>query len=196
MANPNLPFGFDPVKNFDGTPEHLNEYRIAGSYNTAIGFGQPVVLTSTGVGDRPTIQVGAGTNEIVLGTFRGCEYVPSTGLAKPTKSLFWPASQAIKSGTVVRAWVLDNPDQEYVVQGDSTVWAVTDFGLNADYVAGTVNTSTGRAGSYLNGTGKATTSSLMCRILRLATDPANTIGAYARLIVSFNVNARHGTTGN
>jgi len=196
MANSNLPFGFDPIKNYDGTPEHLNEYRIAGAYATAIGFGQPVVLTGTGLGDRPTIAAGAGTGEIVLGVFRGCEYVPSTGPAKPTKSLFWPAAQAIKTGTVVRAWVLDNPEQEYIVQGDSTVWALTDFNLNADYVAGTVNTSTGRAGSYLNGTGKATTTALMCRIQRLFNDPNNALGAYARFVVSFNVTARHGLTGN
>jgi hypothetical protein len=100
-------------------PERATRFQIAGGYGTAIYKHQPVTLNTNG-----TITSAAAASDI-FGVFLGCEYVDSNG--KPTVSNFWPAAQAIASGTTVTA----EPDEIFEVQADGTV-AQTAIGDQAD----------------------------------------------------------------
>lgn len=191
MANLNQPFGFRPIRPLAGGIERPNKYTIADGYNTAIYFGQPVVLTGTG----RNIAVGAGTAEILAGIFAGCEYVPLAGDQHPVFSKHWPASTAIAAGTEAVAFVYDDPLMAFVAQANGSL-AAADVGLNADYVAGTGSAVTGYAGSAINVTGKNTTATLMFRILGLFDDPGkNAWGDYARVVCRMNVCTLGSATG-
>lgn len=189
MANSNRPFGLRPVKPQFGGEERFGEYTIASAYGTSIYQYQPVVLTGTG----RNIAAGAGTGEFLVGSFAGCRYIDSTG--KPVYSKYWPASTAAKSGTVVKAYVYDDPDQEFEIQGDSTVFAAANVGLNADYTVGSGSTVTGLAASVLAGGGLDTTATLMLRVLGLSNREGAAWGAYAPLLVRINAHRLRSTTG-
>ena len=138
MSNLNQPFGFLPVRPMFGGIERPNKYTIADAYNTAIYYGQPVVLTGTG----RNIAAGAGTSEYLVGIFAGCEYIPAAGDQSPKFTKYWPASTVVKANTVVDAFVFDDPDEEFVAQADGSL-AAADVGLNLDYNPGTGSTLTG-----------------------------------------------------
>lgn len=194
MANINKPFGFRPARPLgSGGNERLNRYTIADAYNTSIYYGQYVVLTGTG----RNIAVGAGTGDIPLGVFYGCEYTAAAGDQYPRFSRYWPASTAIKSGTRAYAFVLDEPMQEYVIQADGTL-AEADAGLNADVTVGTGSTITGNSASLLAVSGKGTGATLLLNIIGLddkVVSPANAWGAYARVKVRFNLSRLNYTAG-
>lgn len=193
MANIDKPFGFRPTRPLGGGVERMNRYTIADAYNTSIYYGQYVVLTGTG----RNIAVGAGTADVPLGVFYGCEYIPSSGDQYPRFARFWPASTAIKAGTVAYAFVLDDPDEEFVIQADGSL-AAADVGLNADVTVGTGSTITGNSASELAVAGKADTNTLLLNILGLddsVVSPANAWGANARVKVRFNIHRMRATTG-
>lgn len=116
------PFGFRPAYNPIGL-ERAKKYTIAGAYATAIYSGMPCILNTNG-----TVTAGTAAADL-LGIFWGCEYIDATG--KPNVSTFWPASQAILSGSVPTAWVYDDPNNVYEVQSDGSV-AQTAIGDQAD----------------------------------------------------------------
>ena len=123
-ASPNGPRGFTPVRAASGTPNRANEYRISGTYATKIYSGQPVMLHTDG-----TIIVLAAANSLVLGVFDGCEYVETTGDIK--FSAYWPAPGAVKTGSVVKARVYDNPSEQFLIKADADL-TQTQVGEYAD----------------------------------------------------------------
>lgn len=122
MSAASAPFGFRPAYNPIGL-ERAKKYTIAGAYGTAIYEGMPVILNTNG-----TVTAGTAAADL-LGIFAGCEYIDATG--KPNVSTFWPAAQAILSGSVPVAWVYDDPNNVYEVQADGSV-AQTAVGDQAD----------------------------------------------------------------
>src|SRR5574343_1479687 len=70
-------------------------------YGTAIYKGDPVKMGTNG-----TIEIGGGAGTANLGVFAGCEYIDPTG--KPVESPYWPASTAVLSGSVIKAYVYDD----------------------------------------------------------------------------------------
>ena len=107
------PFGFRAAYHSTGT-DRGTLYTIASGYGTAIYKGQPVILNSNG-----TITAGTAAADI-LGHFAGCEYQDSA-TGKWIESNYWPASQAVVSGSVIRAWVWDDANTVYEVQADGSV---------------------------------------------------------------------------
>lgn len=59
----------------------------------------------------------------VYGVFAGCEYYDN--LNAPQESNFWPASQPTFAGTVVTAFIWQDPAIEYTIQTDGTSFGVT-----------------------------------------------------------------------
>jgi hypothetical protein len=55
----------------------------------------------------------------ILGVFAGCEYYDALGF--PQESNFWPAGQACFPGTVVTAFVWQDPLIEYTIQTDAAL---------------------------------------------------------------------------
>jgi hypothetical protein len=122
MSAVSAPFGFRPADN----PIHSSRaqrYVITGAYNTAMYQNQPVILNTNG-----TVTVGTAAADL-LGVFAGCEYYDATG--KYNVSPFWPASQAIFSGTTAYAWIVVEPNTVFEVQADGPV-AQTAIGDQAD----------------------------------------------------------------
>lgn len=139
MANPNTPFGFLPVRHYFGGVLRTNMYNIADAYNTDLFEGDPVKVTGTG---KNIALATAGSSNVVTGVFFGCHYVDSRG---DTQFGRWPASTAIKTGTVVLAEVWDDPFILYKVQSGSVGIVAADIRLLCDMVSGSGSTATGRS---------------------------------------------------
>jgi len=83
----------------------------------------------------------------------------------------------------------DDPDHAFEIQEDSVggALAVTDIGLNADFINAAGNAYTKRSGAMLDTSTKATTATLPLKIIGLVPRPNNDIGATAKVIVKINV---------
>lgn len=121
-AQPNGPRGFQPVRAASGTPNRANEYQILGTYATKLYSGQPVQLGTTGF-----VEELASAAAVVLGVFDGVEWEDVNGDVK--FSPYWPAPGAVKTGSIVKARVFDNPDEQFLVlaNADVTQAQVGDF---------------------------------------------------------------------
>lgn len=137
----NAPFGLRPISSITGGSwtEKVNEYYIytdpngANSYNVSIFTGDPVVFTPTAanitgnpnVGGFITRYLPAFTDNTpstfsalpLLGVFVGCEYISVVnGTNSLIKSAFWPAGTAVVPGTLIKAFVIDDPNVVYDIQ--------------------------------------------------------------------------------
>lgn len=193
MANVNSPFGLAPIGLAAGGEVRTNvfaQYTIASALNATIDQFSPVVLTGTDT----NITAGAGTGEYLIGSFLGVEYIDAYGTPQFKRN--WVAATPIKSGTVAKAIVADDPNTLFEIQGNSESWAAADIGLNVDYSVGTRNATINRAGTVAVRTGIAGTATLMLRLLELSREiTTNDFGAYARLIVKINAHRYATATG-
>lgn len=137
------PFGFLLRKHPTGQ-SRANPYTILATYNTAIGYGDPVALTTDGV-----LNIGTAGSDII-GVFAGVNYVDATG--KPTYAKNWPG--AVSGATNIQAWVYDDAGNVYEVQVGSggTGYVQTAIGAQANFVIATPVAATGQSASYLNAT--------------------------------------------
>lgn len=168
----NNPFGFRPARHLSGGTIRADEYTIASTYNTAIYSGDPVKAVAGG-----GIEL-AAAGDRVLGIFKGVQYTGSDG--EFHFSAYWPASQALLTGTTAKAMVFTDPNIVYEVQSGGTPTIADNFTL-ADHVAGTGSAVSGQSGAYLSGT--MTSADAGFRVHRLVDKPGNS-GQYALLEVS------------
>lgn len=161
MATTASPFGFIPRKHPSGQTR-ANAYTIGASYNTAIGYEDPVALNTDG-----TLNIGTAGSD-VIGVFAGVTYNDATG--KPTYAKNWPG--AVSGATNIVAWVYDDPANVYEVQVGSggSGYVQTAIGAQANFVIGTPNATTGQSTSYLNATLIAAGSQGNCRIIGFGPD--------------------------
>jgi hypothetical protein len=106
------------------------------------------------------------------------------------------ASYASASGQEVIVW--DDPDQEFVVQGDNgTDVAQADVGLNYNIVATAGNTTYKQSRMELDSnSGVTTPATLPLRLLGISREEGNATGEFAKCIVSINQHQRRaGTAG-
>lgn len=146
----NAPFGLRPFASINGGSwtEKVNEYYIYASangqntYGTSIFTGDPVVW-GTSVANTPTaINGGRGTIAVyqpnyqvntpstfdetgaapILGVFMGCEYLSTVnGVNNLIKSAYWPGGAQVVPGSVIKAFVLDDPNVIYDVQVSTNI---------------------------------------------------------------------------
>lgn len=212
----NAPFGLRPVSSISGGAwtEKTTEYFIyasadgATTYATSIFTGDPVIWNSaaaTTVSAIPTIARYAidnatVANEVtpVLGVFVGCEYMSTvTGTNNLIKSPYWPASTQVVPGSMIKAYVIDDPDVVWDIQvstatnvandarfGGTTNTAATLAYMGQNFAFGlgggganlvpnnptTGSTITGQSAIYLNMVGTAATNRV------LATLPLKALG--------------------
>ncbi len=142
MANTQSQFGFRHIGYLGGgAPDYqLSHYAIASTYTTAIGLGDPVLLTTAGpVGTIIQATGALATTMPILGIFQGCMLVPTSGGA-PTFSPFWPAAGASVNGT---AYVIDAPNAKFLVASLLTAVPATAAGWGVNFTTGAPTTTGG-----------------------------------------------------
>ena len=169
MANLDAPSGAKPLRHNSGGTIRTKEYKIASGSSTNIFTGDFVKLLSTG-----SIDVAAAGNRL-LGVFAGVKYTASDGT--PTFAKYWPASTATLGSADAIAYVYDDPNIVFAIQGDGAD-AFTQIGNLADIVATAGSTVTGQSKMELD-TSDIGTGTANLRILGLVDDPKNSWGANA-----------------
>jgi len=189
MAYPTVsaPYGLKPVNLIGGQvfagATRLME--IASGYATNIFFGDLVKRISDG-----TIEKDTGTATATpVGVFMGVSFTnSSTGQIQQQQ--FYPASQAIASGTKIFAVVADDPDtlfQAAVVSGTTVITGVgiTSIGNNASLVQNAGSTTSGNSAvAILDST--ATTNTRPIRIIDVVRDTATAADNFPEVIVKIN----------
>lgn len=169
-------------------------FNITPNYGTALYLGELVTFTNgqlvryTAAGSPP------------CGVFWGCTFTDSTGIVQIQK--YWPAAQAVKTGTYPVANVITDPNTIFSIQS-SAAFAWSNLGKNADVTFATAGSAlTGESGMMLDYTTVATTATLPLHVIGFDTVPGNaptpggTSVAYANVLVKLNnttINA--GATG-
>jgi len=200
MAYPTVsaPYGLRPVNLIGGQvfAGQTRLRRIATSYSTNIFFGDPVKIVADGTIERATNESDA-PNEGFAGVFMGCTYV-SAATKQPTFSQYWPGVSVV-SGTVIQAYVADDPDQLFQVVGcssgttvDTTTSAFqyTAIGCNVALINNAGDTISGDSRQAVGTTTETTTQTLPLRIVDVVPDTAFTISStiyYPEIIVKWNM---------
>lgn len=199
MANTNAPFGLRPVRYLNGAPWNgqVQRYLIPSTDGTAYFIGDPVTLAGDAgasgsyvngipTGGMPTVSIGlAGAT--CVGVIVGFELNPA-GL------------DAIhRAASIARvALVADDPNTIFHIQevNSGTAFTSAEVGLNANFVSASGSTVTGYSAYTLDNSTELTTSTLNCKILRLAQFETNDYGVAAIWEVTLNNHAfRAGITG-
>ena len=114
MAYPtvNAPYGLKPINLYGGTPfaGATRQYRIASGYNTGIFNGDVVEMIDNGTIIKSAITAARATvtTSQVIGVFTGCSYVNAQG--QTVFSQYYPASTTAPTGTVITAYVVNDPN--------------------------------------------------------------------------------------
>ena len=189
MAYPTVsaPYGLKPVNLIGGQvfAGSTRLMQIASGYATNIFYGDLVKRVADG-----TIEKDTGTTTATpTGIFLGVQFTNgSTGQVQQQQ--FYPASQAIKSGTQIFAVVADDPDtlfQVAVVSSGTTISGVgiTAIGNNATLVQNAGSTTSGNSAvAILDST--ATTNTLPIRIIDVVRDTATAADNFPEVIVKIN----------
>ena len=189
MAYPTVsaPYGLKPVNLIGGQvfAGSTRLMQIASGYATNIFYGDLVKRISDG-----TIEKDTGTTTATpVGIFLGVQFTNgSTGQVQQQQ--FYPASQAIKSGTQIFAVVADDPDtlfQVAVVSGTTVITGVgiSAIGNNATLVQNAGSTTTGNSAvAILDST--ATSGSLPIRVIDVVRDTATAADNFPEVIVKIN----------
>ena len=154
---------------------------IESGYGTALYFGAPVTLATTG------FLVASTTNQDWLGCFCGVSFVDATQRAQV--SSWWVAGTV---ATQIEAFVIDDPLVQYAIQATGSLTAAS-VGDQADFVnpgaGNTLGFSTAAFGALVGAGVQG-----QMRVLRLYTDPDNNWGdAFTTVVVQ---NARQQYVAN
>lgn len=142
MSSTAAPFGLRPIgRTGAGGQEVFRQYPIASGYGTNIAMGDIVQLVDGGTATTIEKQSGTGddSTEIdMVGIFMGCSFTdPNTN--QLTFSQLWPASTVASDAM---AFVVDNPNVEFVIQADGAPTNTGDiYGKNTLLIQTAPNTT-------------------------------------------------------
>jgi len=190
MAYPTVsaPYGLKPVNLIGGQvfAGATRQMQIASGYATNIFYGDLVKRIADG-----TIEKDVGTATATpCGVFLGVSFTnASTGQVQQQQ--FYPASQSIKSGTLIFAVVADDPDTLFQVvscSSGSTVAAmgISAIGNNIELIQNAGSTTTGNSAVAINEGTQAVTSTLPVRIIDVVRDTATGTDTFVEFIVKIN----------
>ena len=190
MAYPTVdaPYGLKPVNLIGGQvfAGATRLMQIASGYSTSIFYGDLVKRISDG-----TIEKDTGTTTATpCGVFLGVSFVnQSTGQLQQQQ--YYPASQAIASGTKIFAVVADDPDTLFQVVSCSSGTTVAGMGISAignniELIQNAGSTTTGNSAVAINEGTQNTTSSLPIRIIDVVRDTATGSDTFVEFIVKIN----------
>ena len=175
MANTDKPDGFTPAYHMYGGVIRPAEMRIASGYGTAIYSGDVVTLASGYVNQ-------AGATSTPVGVFYGVYYTATDGT--PTFSKVWTASTATLGSADAEVLVYNDPGIVYEAQFTAGTPAVSFIGSKYTLSTTAGSSTTGRSKEGAT----ATTSSGVALCVGFASQPSNSIGAYARGLFTFPTN--------
>jgi hypothetical protein len=194
MANTSAPFGFSQQAGLGSAPTYEQYEQGNGGidYNaTVIYYGDPVNRVSTSDGTIAQSAGSAGASTVTMaGIFIGCKYL-STVVGRTVWSNYWPGGSPVSSGnqSTISAWIINDPNAQFLVQSDSTGVTQAQVGANFDFAIGTGTAANGKSGAYLLHT-PVTTAAYPFRLQGLYLNPpganGTSSGAYNYAIVSFN----------
>lgn len=194
MANVNAPFGFRQYRGRGSTPSYEQVSFGNGGIDfnaTVIYNGDPVVRVGSGDGTIKQAAGSAGGSTVSMaGIFQGCKYL-STVTKKTEWSNYWPGGSPVTTGnqSTIEAYVVNDPNAQFVAQSDSTGQVQADVGANLDFNIGTGTAANGLSGAFLIHTG-VTGAAYPFTFQNLVLDPpganGTASGAYNLAVVSFN----------
>ena len=190
MAYPTVdaPYGLKPVNLIGGQvfagATRLME--IASGYATSIFYGDLVKRISDG-----TIEKDTGTTTATpVGVFLGVQFTnQSTGQVQQQQ--YYPASQAIASGSKIFAVVADDPDTLFQVVSCSGTTVVAGMGISAignniALIQNAGSTVTGNSKVAIDEGTEATTNTLPIRIIDVVRETATGADTFVEFIVKIN----------
>ena len=190
MAYPTVdkPYGLKPINLIGGQvfAGATRQMEIASGYATGIFYGDLVKRVTGG-----TIEKDTGTTAATpCGVFLGCTFTnASTG--QVLFQQFYPASQAVASGTKIFAFVADDPDTLFQVvscSSGSTVAAmgIAAIGANIALIQNAGSTTTGNSAVAIDEGTQDTTNTLPIRIIDVVRETATGADAFVEFIVKIN----------
>lgn len=173
MANADRPLGLVPVRHLNGHPWNgkTRPYYITATDTTALYIGDPVIIVGDSNDSEVTViggkfQPGA-LSEVTRATAGDGNRITGvvTGVRPATRD-----STIYREASTARVLdVCDDPGVIFQIQDDASGSLTTDTtGLNANVVAGTGSTVTGRSAFELDGSNPAADASNQLLILGLA----------------------------
>src|SRR5271168_1838588 len=135
MANINAPFGFQQYQGTGSLPTYEQTTLGNGGidYNaTVIYNGDPVVRAGSGDGTIKQAAGSAGGSTVTMaGIFYGCKYL-STAISRTVWSNYWPGGSPVASTaqSTIEAYIVNDQNAQFLVQGDATGIAQADIGSN------------------------------------------------------------------
>lgn len=162
--------GFQPFGNAEGSSPTagMTPVWIASTDASLIFRGDPIVTSSAGGTNNSGAYITAPASglSLIRGVFQGLyQYQPSAG--RVVWSNYYNGSVTGSTGDV-KAYIIDNPDQQFVVQG-STSAAITSsyIGLNIGFTANssTGNTTLGYSNVNVTSSTAGSTNTLPWRIV-------------------------------
>lgn len=207
MAYPTIsaPYGLKPINLIGGQvfAGQTRQRRIASGYNTSIFYGDLVKFATTG-----TMVLANETNTApstgFAGVFMGCSFVNAQG--QLIFSQYYPANTTAPTGTVITAYVADDPDQLFkvaVVSGTTVVTGVeyAAIGNNAVLVQNAGSTFTGDSKVAIQDSTTDVTATLPIKIIDVVPDTSYVSSGtvlYPEVIVkinNFSIDTNGVTTG-
>jgi hypothetical protein len=192
MANISAPFGFRQFVGNGSAPTYEQVAFSNGGIDfnaAAIFYGDPV--QRAGSGDGTLIPSTTATAVATCGVFQGCKYL-STAQKRTVWSNYWPGSDVASTAqSSIEAYVVNDPNSQFVVQSDATGATQAQMGANVNHNMGTGTTANGLSGAFITpGTTAAVTATLPWRMVRLLLDPPGSpgtqAGAFNYVVVAFN----------
>lgn len=202
MANPSN-LGFRPVKYMNGSPwmGQANVYAVATNCTTAIGWGDPVVMTggalSYGETSYKEVTRALVTNTSIAGVMVGIEVSPPGMSRGQTPNLDTPVYvKAGGNGNVQLIRVVDDIDVLFEAQTSvTTTFAAASLNLNSPMILAATNTITGVSASYLDEANAATTATFPWKVVDIANRPDNPSDTNQKVLVRINASQAYSTTG-
>jgi len=190
MAYPTVsaPYGLKPVNLIGGQvfAGATRMMEIASGYATSIFYGDLVKRISDG-----TIEKDTGTTTATpCGVFLGVSFTnQSTGTIQQQQ--YYPASQAIASGSKIFAVVADDPDTLFQVVSCSATTTVAGMGISAignniALIQNAGSTTTGNSKVAIDEGTQATTNTLPIRIIDVVRETATGADTFVEFIVKIN----------
>jgi hypothetical protein len=206
MANINRPKGLSPVQNADGTvwSEGASLFAVANDGSNTYAIGDIVQVAGGADADGvPLVTKWAGT--VAAGTLP-VGVIVGIRVADPGTSLVGNSLALEKTYLPLNAgahylYVVTDPATVFEIQGDSTSWAASNMSQNVAVTVTANQTTLGNGAPYSStvATTPGTSNALPLAVLGLVQRPDNGFGAYAALLVKFNVHnymgAATGRTG-
>jgi len=175
MSNLDIPAGFKPVKNLNGSPWNgkPNVYYIPVGNTATLFIGDAVKSggAADATGMYPTVTKIAAGNAI-RGVIIGFGLDPYIMVNPDNLNMkYCPAA------TAMYCLVVDDPDVIFEVQEDSVGGAIAaeSVGLSVDVTVPTGSTTTGKSAMELDSSGVVATVA-QCKILRAVNRPDNELG--------------------